>query len=168
MIAGSGQNVGKTTFVCRILQNEKDKNPVAVKITPHFHKITAGLIEIDKGENWNLFEETDKTSNKDSSLYLQNGAIRSYLILANDSGLKEAFFALRKFLTQSNPVIIESAALVHIIQPGLFVMVLPENKPAKKYINSVLKKADLVILSDGITFNPSPLKITFKNSWYVE
>jgi len=134
LIAGSGQNVGKTTLACHILQNEKEKNPTAVKITPHFHQITEGLVQIANGNNWALYEETSKTSNKDSALYLQNGAAKSYLIQTPDSGLTEAFSELKKILPPKNPVVIESAALINIIQPGLFILVLPAgNRIRKKY-----------------------------------
>ena len=50
LIAGSGQNVGKTTFACQLIQNVQNQKPIAVKITPHFHKLTPGLIKIAEGK----------------------------------------------------------------------------------------------------------------------
>ncbi len=168
LIAGSGQNVGKTTFACQILANEKLKKPIAVKVTPHLHKTTSGLIEIKNGENWILFEETNKSIQKDSSLYLQNGAFKSYLILAVDSDLKTAFYELIKILPPKNPVVIESASLIKVIQPGCFVVVLLRNKFPKKQIEPLVKKADLILVSDGKEFFPSSEKIKFNSSWYIK
>lgn len=168
LIAGSGQNVGKTTLACRIIANEHAKLPVAVKITPHMHKITPGLVKIDKGANWSLFEETDNSSHKDSSQYLQNGAAKSYLILSGDSGLQAAFSALQKLLPAANPFIIESAALVNIIQPGLFIVVISDQANAEIKRLSDLQKADLIVVSDGKRFLPAPEKIAFKNGWTIK
>ena len=168
LIAGSGQNVGKTTFACQIIANEKAKNPVAIKITPHMHKITKGLEEIEKAVNGSLFEETDNTTHKDSSLFLQNGAVKSYVILANDSGLKESFTALQKLLPSANPIVIESAALVNIIQPGLFVVVFSDQANSEIKRPSDLQKADLIVVSNGKRFLPAPEKISFKNGWTIK
>ncbi len=168
LIAGCGQNVGKTTLACRILQNECEKKPVAVKITPHFHKTTAGLVEIENGENWALFEETDKTSTKDSSLYLQNGAAKSYLIQAIDSGLERAFLSIKNILPGNTPFVVESAALINFIQPGLFVVVLPENECEKKETLRITELADLIVISNGKKFSPSPSKIAFGKTWKLK
>ncbi|MBN1986446.1 MAG: hypothetical protein JW761_09090 [Prolixibacteraceae bacterium] len=168
LIAGSGQNVGKTTLACHILQNEKEKNPLAVKITPHFHQITEGLVEIKNGNSWALYEETCKTSNKDSSVYLQNGAAKSYLIQTLDSGLAEAFSELKKILPPKNPVVIESAALINIIQPGLFILVLPAGNRVEKKIQPLLNYANLIIKSDGKQFSPAPETIIFENLWRLK
>jgi len=80
LIAGSGRNVGKTTFACKIIRAEKEKQIYAVKITPHFHKPTPGLLEFEKGNNWIIYEETNASTKKDSSLFLQSGAKKSFLI----------------------------------------------------------------------------------------
>lgn len=167
LIAGTGQNVGKTTLVCQILKSEKAKKPVAVKITPHFHKTTPGLIELEKGENWILFEETDTTSGKDTSLYLQNGAVKSYLILAYDEALGIAFSAIKKFLPFNIPVVIESAALINFIVPGLFLMVSREGFQLKEESKTLFNKADLSILSDGKNFTPTIGKIAFEDGWIL-
>lgn len=168
LIAGSGQNVGKTKLACQILQNEKSKKPIAVKITPHFHKTTKGLNKIQKGENWVLFEEKNNTTQKDSSLYLQNGAVKSYLILTNDSGLEPAFSALTEFLPKDKPVVIESASLFNIVKPGLFLVVFREGDQQNKQTESVVQKADLLVISNGKHFSPSTEKISFDTLWFLK
>lgn len=160
LIAGSGRNVGKTTFGCGIIRAAKKQKIVAVKITPHFHEATAGLIEIERGNGWNISEETNAASKKDSSLFLKNGAKKSYFIQAKEEKLGDAFDAIKKYLRNEELVIVESAALHKIIEPALFVFILPDGKVIKKEIEPILEKADLIVVSNGKQFFPSPKKIT--------
>lgn len=168
LIAGNGQNVGKTTFACSVLKNIRIQKPIAVKITPHFHKTTSGLIEIKEGRNWKLFEETDKTTTKDSSLYLQNGAQKSYLIQTIDKGLPGAFATLEKFLFKNQPVIIESAALIEIIDPGLFVLIYSEKNPGNKDVIDRLNVANIVVKSANNKFFPEPTQFSYKETWILD
>ncbi|MBT3382141.1 MAG: hypothetical protein HN778_21645 [Prolixibacteraceae bacterium] len=165
LIAGSGRNVGKTTFACEIIRTEKEKDIYAVKITPHFHEPTPGLIEIEKGENWIIYDETNSSTKKDSSLFLQNGAKKSFLIQSKKENLGEVFNALRNYLPENNPVIIESSGLLEIIKPGLLIFILPDGECQKKEIESRLEQADLIVISDGKKFYPPPEKISFTNKW---
>ena len=160
LIAGSGRNVGKTTFGCGIIRAAKKQEIVAVKITPHFHDATPGLIEIEKGSGWTVSEETNAASKKDSSLFLKNGAKKSYFIQAKEDTLSNAFNVIKKYLRNEELVIIESAALHEIIQPTLFIFVLPDGKIIEKEIEPILEKADLIVVSNGKQFFPSPKKIT--------
>jgi molybdopterin-guanine dinucleotide biosynthesis protein len=165
IIAGSGRNVGKTTIACQLIESEKEKNVYAVKITPHFHSITPGLIEIEKNDNWIIFEETNANTSKDTSRYLKSGAKKSYLIQVVDTGLETAFNQLLENLPKLNPIIIESAALIEIIKPGLSLFVSSgknKNNLKDKNLNVV---SDLTFTFDGKNFQPSPQKISFNKKW---
>ena len=159
LIAGSGRNVGKTTLGCEIIKATKKQEIVTVKITPHFHEATPGLIEIEKGDGWIISEETNSVSTKDSSLFLKNGAKKSYFIQAKEDKLGDAFNAIKKLLTKDKLVVIESAALHNIIQPALFIFILPDGKTIDKEIEPTMEKADLIVVSNGTQFFPSPKKI---------
>ena len=163
LIAGSGRNVGKTTLACQLIKTENKKGINAVKITPHFHEPTPGLIEVEKGDNWMIYEETNSLTKKDSSLFLHNGAKKSFLIQSEKENLGEAFSALRNLLPKNNPVIIESTGLTEIIKPGLLIFVLPDGECKKTEIESMLEQADLIVVSDGEKFYPPPEKIAFTN-----
>ncbi|WP_321290381.1 hypothetical protein [uncultured Sunxiuqinia sp.] len=167
-MAGSARNVGKTTFVCRLLQNTKEQKPIAVKISSHFHPQTEGLKLITEEYNcFQLFEETDRTTEKDSSLYLKNGAARSFYIQAKDEFLPNAFMALLPFLSISNPVIIESASLHKYIATGLFLFICNENEENKPYTKAHLKIADFVVQSDGKSFSLQPEQLNFDAEWKI-
>ena len=167
LIAGCGQNVGKTTLACQIIQNTKGQKSTGVKITPHFHTPTPGLIELAQGRNWKLFEETNPNTNKDSSLLLQYGASKSYLIQNHHEALADAFSELQKLLPKNQPVIVESATLIDIVDPGFFIVVLPEGECQKKNIEPLLHRADLIVISDGKRFFPTSERISFNNKWIL-
>jgi hypothetical protein len=167
LIAGSGRNVGKTTLACKILQQEKEKKPVAVKITPHFHEPSPGLVTIDKGNGWIIFEETSATTGKDSSLFLKHGASKSFFIQTQKKELNEAFLSLRKILPENSPVVIESAALFEIVRPGFFAVVLPAENCRIQTMETRLALADLIVINDGKRFYPPPEKIVFTDTWQI-
>ena len=167
LIAGCGQNVGKTTFACQVIQHLKGQMSTGVKITPHFHSPTPGLIELAGTKNWKLFEETNVDTNKDSSLLLKSGASKSYLIQTRPEVLAEAFLELQKYLPENLPIIAESATLIEILDPGYFVVILPDEKCKKKSTETLLPLADLIVISDGKHFTPPSEKIIFNNKWML-
>ena len=167
LVAGCGQNVGKTTFACQIIQQLKGQKSTGVKITPHFHSPTPGLIKLAGTENWKLFEETNTTTNKDSSLLLKSGAEKSYLIQTKPEALADAFSVLKKFLPENQPIIAESATLIEIINPGFFVVILPIGECKKKEMEPLLHKADLIVISNGNHFNPPSEKLIFNKKWMM-
>ena len=44
IIAGTGNKSGKTTLACRMIEQFRNPGLISVKITPHFHETTPGLI----------------------------------------------------------------------------------------------------------------------------
>ena len=167
LIGGSGQNVGKTTFINRVLENVRISGPVAVKISSHFYTPTPGLVLLSESDHYQLFEETDHDSNKDSSLFLQHGAKRSFYLQAHDEHLAEAFIALLPFLETEQPVLIESGALHRHIAAGLFLFIYNNNEAEKPATKANLKVADFVVHSEGKTFDLQPSQLKFENEWKI-
>ncbi|PTN09931.1 hypothetical protein [Mangrovibacterium marinum] len=165
LIAGSGQNAGKTSFLCQLLEQHKEKQPIAVKLSHHFHEPTPGLILLAEEPGLQLFEETNRTTNKDSSLYLQHGAYRSFYIQCKDEYLQQAFISLLPYLEADQPILIESAGLHHVIDAGLFVFVINNNIATKPATEINRKIADLIITSDGKQFSPAPDQLIFDKAW---
>jgi len=168
LIAGSGQNSGKTTFICQLLGQLSRFSPIAVKVSHHFYDPTPGLILIAEEEGFQLFEETNRTTNKDSSLYLQHGALRSFYIQCKDEKLQRAFISLLPYLEANQPILIESAALHHIIDAGLFVLVVNESSKPKPATEINRKIADVIVVSDGQQFTPAPDQLIFDTTWRIE
>lgn len=167
LVAGSGQNSGKTTFICELIAHLKEWKPISVKISSHFYEPTPGLKEIAIEAEFELYEETNRATRKDSSLYLQHGASRSFYIQATDDALQAAFIALMPFLEADQPIIIESAALHHVIDAGLFVLIIRENAEHKPSTEINRKIADLVVHSNGESFKPKPQQLTFDGTWKI-
>lgn len=168
LVSGRKRNVGKTTFICNIISLLQNKDITAVKITPHFHEVTLGLQSILKGEAWHLYKETNSSQEKDTSLYLKAGASESYFLQTKKENLVEAFKALLLHLPKNNPTIIESAGLIDIIKPGIFVVILPDGECLKKEIESKLMVSDLIVISDGKIFYPPPQRIGYDNRWLLK
>ncbi len=56
LIAGIGTKSGKTTMACRIIEQIRHPELVAIKITPHFHETTAGLVLISEGKGYSVYD----------------------------------------------------------------------------------------------------------------
>ncbi len=167
LVSGGQRNVGKTTFICNLISSHKEKNVTAVKITPHFHESTSGLETIKTGKGWILSKESNREQKKDTSLYLIAGAKESFFLQSEKESLPEAFETLLPYLPKNDPVIIESAGLIEIIKPRLFVIILPDDRAIKKEMENKLLLTDLIVISDGKKYYPSPEIITFHNKWIL-
>lgn len=116
LIAGAGQNVGKTTLACQIIEKLAKNNDVtAIKIAGHHHPITNLQKVIFQSEGITVTEETNWDSNKDSSRFLKAGAKRSIFILTSDHKMGELANWLK--LNMTGWVVCESGLIGKYIQP---------------------------------------------------
>jgi hypothetical protein len=168
LISGSGRNVGKTTFMREVIARNVGQQPIAVKITPHFHEPTPGLIPIQANENFRVFRETDTTSAKDSSQFVQAGAEKVFYIQTTDEFLGEAFEILSGQLSPDQPVVVESAALRKFIIPGLYIFIEKNPEDMKPFAREMKKLADATLLSNGGHFSISPENVIFNQSWKIQ
>jgi hypothetical protein len=168
LVSGSGQNVGKTSFIRRIIAQNAAQKIAAIKITPHFHEPTSGLIPIHVTENYRVFEETDLTSGKDSSLFLQAGAERVFYIQTTDEYLEEAFNRISEKLDPEQPVIIESAALRKILKPSVYLFLQNKFEAIKASALEMQKLADTIVYSDSGQFSIDSASITFDQTWKIK
>jgi len=165
LISGSGRNVGKTSFIRKVIEQNADQNLAAIKITPHFHEPTDGLVPIEVNENFRVFQETDINSEKDSSLFLKAGAQQVIYIQTTDAYLAEAFSTAVAQLNPNQPIITESAALRKFIFPGLYLFIQKKHEEAKPSALEMQKLADATIISDGKEFSINPEAVTFNQIW---
>jgi hypothetical protein len=122
LIAGTGTKSGKTSVACKIIGQFKDLHITAIKISPHFHETTAGLISIEEDKGYVIYEETDKTSSKDTSRMLGSGASKVYFAKVWDDHPLEVFNKIFDMIPPGTPVICESPALRNFIEPGVFII----------------------------------------------
>jgi|WetSurMetagenome_2_1015567.scaffolds.fasta_scaffold105155_2 hypothetical protein len=131
LLAGTGTKSGKTTIACRIIEQFPWLDISAIKITPHFHDTTTGLIPVIKNKGYSVFQETDSETSKDTSRMLHSGAHSVYLAQVWDDELPKVFREIMELIPENTPVICESPALRNYIEPGVFIIMTAEtiNKP---------------------------------------
>lgn len=165
LVSGSGRNVGKTSFIRKVIAQNKAQNLAAIKITPHFHEPTPGLLPVEICEQYRVYEETDASSAKDSSLFLQSGAKRVFYIQTSDAHLGQAFRSAAGLLRPDQPIIAESAALRRFVHPGLYLFIQRLNDPMKPSALEMQQLADITLYSDGNTFSINPESFVFHHIW---
>jgi len=149
LISGSGQNIGKTTFVCNIISKNKGKDIVAIKISPHFHKVETAKLLFSEND-YQIYQELDKTGSKDSNKMLNAGAKQVFYIQAKDESLNSAYHKLSELIDNETYIICESGALRDIIKPRAFIFIknIDEDK-IKEKSKHLIPLADGVLIFNG-------------------
>ena len=133
IVSGTGKNSGKTTFICNLIGEHKDKhNITAVKIAPHAHHISPENEILVNNERFQIIRETSKSTGKDSSMMLRAGASEVFYIQAFDDHLRDAFKELAPYLKKDDIFICESGGLRNVVVPDLFVIIHNKNNPGMK------------------------------------
>jgi len=154
IIAGTGQNVGKTTLVCNIISENKTKNIYAIKISPHFHKLTKTDKIIKQTNDFVIIEETNIDTGKDSAKMLKSGAKKVFYVQCTDEYLAEVFNEIKKLIPEESNIIIESGGARNIFKPTLFLMIKHADINQIKIKSAkLLSLADKIITFDNNTFN---------------
>ena len=138
LIAGTGTKSGKTTMVCRVIEQFNELNITAIKITPHFHETTPGLKTIYEEQEFAIYEETDTDSTKDTSRMLRSGASKVYFAKVFDDRLLFVFNKINELIPEGTPIICESPALRNFIEPGVFIIMSSETINKRKNISKLL------------------------------
>lgn len=168
LIAGTGRNVGKTLFACKLIESMDCKNSVvSIKISPHFHELGQTIEIVKQSEHFQIAKERNKSGRKDSNRLLKAGSKEVYYIQAKDDSLPEIIFFLDSIIPPNTPMIIESGGLREIIHPGLFLMIHHNNNYLKARAIKYKPLADKWIEFDGNNFNLTPEKIIFINEEWI-
>lgn len=152
VIGSTGRNVGKTTLLCQIIHTIAEEQPV--------YAIKASVISpdrLDEKENAiqpGIFEETRYDTRKDTSRMLRAGAKRVFY-LQKEGKLLEGFLKILQKIPPASAIVCESNSLSHYLQPGLFLVVRPENRELTPKEILRTKNGDLLIPSDGISGFPN-------------
>lgn len=166
IIAGTGNKSGKTTMACRLIEQFSSLDVISVKITPHFHETTRGLILLNEDAGYSIYEEKNSETTKDTSRMLRAGASRVFFAKVTDNSLLEAFSEILKHIPAGTPVICESPALRYQVDPGLFIIMTSIGKNNQKDINKLLvlphEKFDLNFLSGS-----KILPVLFKDGKWI-
>jgi hypothetical protein len=162
LIAGTGNKSGKTSIACRIIESFPDLAITAIKITPHFHETTEGLVSLAETGGYSIFEETDSDSGKDTSRMLRSGAVKVYFAKVLDNNLFEAFIRIMDNIEAGTPVICESPALRNYAEPGIFIIMTSDVNYNKKDIKHLQILPHLMIKLEDLA-NIASLPFGFKD-----
>lgn len=135
LIAGTGTKSGKTSMACKLIEQFREYNITAIKITPHFHETTPGLDTIYEETGYAIYEETNRDTTKDTSRMLRSGAGKGYFAKVLDNRLKFVFDKIMDFIPAGTPIICESPALRNFINPGVFVIMTSGTNNNQKNIS---------------------------------
>ena len=168
LIAGTGTKSGKTTMACRIIEQIRHPELVAIKITPHFHETTPGLAPIYEGEGYSIYKENNRGTTKDTSRMLKAGASQVFFAKVTDETLPMAFDKIMEQIAGIPPIICESPAARYYVDPGLFIIMSSNSVIKQKDINSFLKLSHVTFTIEEIE-KRTTIPISFnKGKWIYE
>ncbi len=169
LIAGTGTKSGKTSVACRIIKDFKRLGITAIKITPHFHETTAGLVPREENKGCSIYEETEMDSRKDTSRMLRAGALKVFFAKVWDDQLPDVFKKILEYIPPNTPLICESPALRHFAEPGVFVIMASASVIKSKNINNLKELPHVLIqLEDLETIDILPFGFADGKWFYRE
>jgi len=166
LLAGTGTKSGKTSMACRLIGDFPELKITAIKITPHFHETTAGLMTLSEKNGYTIYEETERNSIKDTSRMLSAGAHKVYFAKVWDDKLSEAFNEIMKSVPAGAPVICESPALRNFAEPGVFIIMTSDSIDKKKDISHLQTLPHVMFKLEDIDSIDS-LPIEFKDGRWL-
>jgi len=166
IIAGTGNKSGKTSMACRLIEQFCSMGIVSVKITPHFHETTPGLVPVAEKKGFSVYRETNKELSKDTSRMLRAGAADVFFAKVADNNLQAAYDEIMKHIKQGTPVVCESPALAHYVEPGLLIIMNSPDKYNQKDISNLLSLPH-VEFSLGMLSGGSTLPILFRDGKWI-
>ena len=148
-------------MACRIIRQFHELKIIAIKITPHFHETTAGLLPVAEDKGYSIYEESDADSFKDTSRMLKAGAHKVYFAKVWDNQLFEVFKEIMKLIPPAAPVICESPALRNFAEPGVFIIMNSGTTNKQKDISHLQKLPHVMFKLEELDILSSiPVKFT--------
>jgi hypothetical protein len=162
LVSGTGRNVGKTIFACKIIQRFKGQS-IGLKISPHPHTVMYKDAIVFESHGFLIFRETITDGIKDSSKMFISGAKASFYIQAKDEYLLHAFQYLHQNHIHDQPVVCESAALGKHVQPAVHFRIALPGQPDEKEGHGKIPY-DYLVVRDGIGYDFDIGRISLTNN----
>ena len=155
VIGGHSRSVGKTSLVVDLIRSFPEAGWTAVKITQYGHSVCSVHGEpcdcAPRDRAVALDEETDRSERTDTSRFLVAGAKRSFWLRAPQGELAEGMPLLREALIGAENVILESNAILQLLRPQLYLVVLEPFQPDfKATALRYLDRADAYVLRSAL------------------
>ncbi|OQX98767.1 MAG: hypothetical protein B6I24_04425 [Bacteroidetes bacterium 4572_128] len=170
LVGAATRNLGKTTFVERLIKKFSSKfSIVGLKIKTiykndnFFHGKGRSLLK----KNFEIIEETNTKNSEDTNRMLKNGASRVFMIRCFSDFLGLAFNEFLKKIDEKNFIVCESNSLRKFVKPDVFILIKHKTKiEIKPSAKKLEKYANLFIFSDGKNFdkNINEIGLKIKNS----
>jgi hypothetical protein len=156
LVGGSNRNVGKTTLILNLIKKYKAQfSIIGLKVSSiqpgedQFHGTHLNL-----ESNFEVYEETNKDGQKDTSKMLIAGAKKVYYIRSTDELIPQAFNSLQSKIPPNVMIICESISLRKHLIPGVFILIQDARSENIKQSFVELKSlANQVITTDGNEFD---------------
>ena len=151
IVAGAGRNVGKTEFVCRLIEQcSRQRDIYGLKVSAiHPDEAIYHGDHSTQQFTTNLYEEIRSDQEKDTSRMLRAGARKVFYLQGDDDQIRAGFREFQRLIPDAAPVICESSSLWKYVRPGLLVLVKAAHVQIKPRAVEIAEHASLIIDSDG-------------------
>lgn len=156
VVGGTGRNVGKTEFICQLIEVVSSDHPVyTLKISAVYpdEELFCGNHAPGNAEQ-HLSEELNVSGTKDTCRMLRAGAQKAFYLRSSDENVLEGYRMFQKHIPEGLIVICESNSLGQLIEPALSVIIKSSKLPIKSRALPLLERADLIVTSDGVSGFP--------------
>lgn len=127
VVGGHTRNIGKTGVVAGVIASLPEFAWTAVKITQFGHGVCSANGEPCDCETADhtiaISEERSRTSGKDTARYLAAGAEHSYWVRTRQGQLAEAMPRVRKLISDTDNVVVESNSVLRFLRPDVALFV---------------------------------------------
>lgn len=159
VIGGHTRSVGKTSLVVDLIRAFPEAAWTAVKITQYGHGVCSVHGEpcncTPRDHGAALDEEHDRSERTDTSRFLVAGAARSLWLRTPQGELAGGMPLLREALQGAENVILESNAILQLLRPELYMVVLDASQnDFKATARRYLDRADAYVLRSALTQLP--------------
>lgn len=129
IIGGTGQNTGKTTIACKIIEKLSGfTETIGIKIATHFHEQDINTELLLETEKFQIYNEKSTDGTKDSSKMLISGARQVFYIQAKEEFVKQAFEFVEKQIPKNSIIVCESFTLGKQISDATKILMLGGKK----------------------------------------
>lgn len=149
-----------------IIERFRDTGISAIKITPHFHETTQGLLLLSEEPGYSVYLETEAGTDKDTSRMLRAGASKVFFAKVRDHDLVAAFRAIMKHIPEGMAVVCESPALRYYIEPGAFFIMNSDSAHNTKDISRLQVFPHVMLHLDDLARIDSVL-VRFENGHWI-
>ena len=173
VVGASNRNLGKTEFICRLIERFQEFEIVAIKIKSIYpgDKKFHGK-DLDPGRDYLLRKEDPEIGLDDSKRFISSGAREVFYIKSNYLNLGRALEEVRSEYHKSQLFIAESNSILGYCYPGGFIMINgPDQSKYKPSSLKFIQRADIIINSNGSKFDIDPEDINIRindNNWILD